>query len=299
MLFTVLLINEADTWLTKHYNLRKLSVLPNFRPMSVENHTSSECTQTHTRIRRSMMIREIISNKWILGAVLLLIIVVGGCYFFYQYTTAEQKKEASETAEFVRQWEKDRQAQPKRSTEIEQASDGNVVGSDMPSVERKRTETTLVTKDIEPSQAQTRMSTGTQVQNAKTEEVRVSRYGFGPYPEVPEDMPYRHHHTTWEEDTLEAELLSRVLIKLWTSGERNFIGGSTHNGKILPHYHDTVYVHFREYEKRGKTIRFAATSISGPHVRYTEADLLNPPPHLRVLDLDSSGIDPYQFLDLP
>lgn len=239
-----------------------------------------------------------VMNRWVIGAVGLLIIVAGGCYFFYAYTTAQHKKEAAELDEFVRQWEKDRQAQQK--TTVEQATEKATAESDMQSAEKQGTDTT-VTKDTEPTQAQTRPSTGTSlVENAETADMRVSPYGFGPYPEVPEDMPFKHHHTTWETDTLEAELLSRVLIKLWTSGERNFIGGSTHNGKIYPHYHDTVYVRFGEYEsKRLGTVRFAARIKSGPHVRYTKADLLNPPPHLRVLDLDSSGIDPYQYLDLP
>ena len=237
--------------------------------------------------------------RWFIGGIVMLLIVAGACYLWYHYDTAPYRREAAKTEEFARQWEKDRQAQQKRSTETEQATDGTAVESDMQSAEKKRTDP--VTKDTEPSQTdKTEPSqAGTPAQNAETADVPVSPYGFGPYPEVPEDMPGKHLYT-WPAGSAEAELLNRVLIKLWTSGERNFRGGSIENGKVYPHYNDVVYVTFYEYEsKRRGTVRYASSIKSGPHVRYTAEDLLNPPPHLRVLDLETSGIDPYQYLDLP
>ena len=139
------------------------------------------------------------------------------------------------------------------------------------------------------------------VENGETEEVRMSPFGFGPYPEVPEDMPGRHLYITWEDKTSSSELLSRVLIKLWTSGERNFRGGSTHEGKIYPHYNDVVYVSRRPIIGKisGTIIGYVTHTKSGPQVNFTDADLLDPPPELRVLDLETSGIDPYQYLNLP
>lgn len=90
---------------------------------------------------------------------------------------------------------------------------------------------------------------------------------------------------------------SRLL--LWNEGERNFRGGSTHNGKVYPHYNDVVYYKFTPIRDNEGNIRGGSTSIkSGPHVKFTRADLKNPPPGLRVLELDSSGIDPYQYLNL-
>ena len=168
----------------------------------------------------------------------------------------------------------------------------NAANTNNTSTEKSITDTTPMTKNTEPTQ--------TSVQNAETADVPVSPYGFGPYPEIPEDYPTRHL-VKWPRRNAQAELLSRVLIKLWTEGEKNFYGGSTGNGKIYPHYNDAVYVRFAEYQRphTGEIVRYPSLVKSGPHVNFTNADILNPPPHLRILDYDSSGIEPYQYLNLP
>lgn len=243
------------------------------------------------------MLRDIFTNKWILGMIAFLIIIVGGCLLWYKRATSPYEREAAKTAEYARQMEKNRQSKKESSTDTETATLQTLADSETQSADKQRTDVNPVTDKTVLTHAQN--DTESPAETAETAEVKVSPYGFGPYTEVPEDMPNRHLYTTWEDETRKSELLSRVLIKLWSSGEKNFNGGSTHNGKVYPHYHDVVYVTFHEYERLGKTVRFAAHIKSGPYVRYTEEDLLNPPPHLRVLDLESSGIDPFQFLDLP
>ena len=135
------------------------------------------------------------------------------------------------------------------------------------------------------------------------EDVPVSPFGFGPYPEVPSDYPAR---PTWEragydtfnQDTRrELELLDRVLIKLWKQGERGYRGGSTNNGKVYPHYKNTAYV---RYETTVSGRRYIARYKGDPEIRISREQLRTGelPPHIRVLDIDSEGIDPYEFLDL-
>ena len=46
-------------------------------------------------------------------------------------------------------------------------------------------------------------------------------------------------------------------------------------------------------------VRYTQGGVAGPHVDFGAYDLLNPPPYLQVLDIETSGIDPYQFLNLP
>ena len=138
---------------------------------------------------------------------------------------------------------------------------------------------------------------------APAEDVPVSPFGFGPYPEVPADYPIpptweREGYNTFSPDTQrELELLDRVLIQLWQQGERGFLGGSTDNGKVYPHYKNTAYV---RYERTESGRRYIARYKGDPAIRISPEQLRTGdlPSHIRVLDMDSEGIDPYQFLNL-
>lgn len=73
-------------------------------------------TYTCSIHRRDKMIRDILTNKWIIGAPLLLLIFATGCVWFYQHTTAPYKAEAEETDKLLQQWktEKETHQQKKR-----------------------------------------------------------------------------------------------------------------------------------------------------------------------------------------
>ena len=252
------------------------------------------------------MFRAYFTNKWVLGGFCFLIVFGIACYFWYQQELAPYKKQAAETEEMLRQSERAKKAETAREVrEADPAVSDVPVGSTTLTTETLVPEATVGTENTETIPAH--VKTGPPTETTETAEVPVSPYGLGPYPEVPEDYT---GNVLWNEPEVPAhfsneilksiELINRVLVKLWTEGEKNFRGGSTYNGKVYPHYHNTVYVRFREYElPDGTTKRYPARVKSGPQVVYSREDLLNPPPHLRVLDLDSSGIDPYQFLDLP
>ena len=239
-------------------------------------------------------------TKWIIAAGFILLIVGTACILYYQQTTAADKHAAAQADKLLEKWSADKAKPPTPAkTESTQAP----AGSNKSTAEKSKTDATTM---MDASIGETKKTvTAVTQQTDKTEDVLVSPYGFGPYPNVPEDYPST---VSWKRDQTylpeelrpQSELLSRVLVQLWTSGKKDFRGGSTNNGKVYPHYHDTVYVRFAETrDPNGETVRYPARIKSGPSVKYTEADLLDPPPYLRVLDLDSSGIDPYQYLNLP
>ena len=250
------------------------------------------------------MYRDFLTNRWVLGGVGFLIVLSVACVLWYQHDIAPHRKAAADAQELLRQSEIAKKASDADSV-TEQAASVTLAESKTPTTEKPINLTT--DGEVEDTPSSETFTNLTELAQAKdsTQEVRVSPYGFGPYPKVPEDYPST---VSWKRDQTylpeelrpQSELLSRVLVQLWTEGDKNFRGGSTYNGKIYPHYHDTVYVRFAEYEgPDGKMVRYPARGKSGPTVKYTEADLLDPPPHLRILDLDSSGIDPYQYLGLP
>ena len=65
------------------------------------------------------MTRDIITNKWFIGAIALLIIFAGACYLWYQHDTAPYRQEAAESAKLLRQQEATQKADNK--SEVEQA----------------------------------------------------------------------------------------------------------------------------------------------------------------------------------
>ncbi len=139
-----------------------------------------------------------------------------------------------------------------------------------------------------------------------TEDVPVSPYGFGPYPEVPNGFPFI---PTWlwpeasrqkVEGLMDHELRFRVMIKLWNEGDTRFTGTSINpdTSMVHPSYPNTVYLRYREDGMGGKTVLVK----SGPGVSEEDVAQIidgNTPPGIRILDYDTDGIDPYTYLDLP
>lgn len=134
---------------------------------------------------------------------------------------------------------------------------------------------------------------------APTETVRVSPFGFGPYPEVPEGCPVPRN--IWHASDAQMELLFRVAIQKWNEGER-FNGCSTGEGKVYLHYPNTVYIQYGapEVNDSGILIRpithviSANIGMSPEQMRAGEI-----PAGIHVLEYGKDGIDPYEYLDLP
>jgi len=148
-------------------------------------------------------------------------------------------------------------------------------------------------------------------------DIRISPYGFGPYPKIPEDYPGTE--PAWESDLdslgysdsdkKDAELLSRVLIRLWVDqGIGSRLGGSIDDRTktVYPYYENTIYVKrdVLRRDENGKPISFSARIHAPGNIIITAEDLEifrltgETPPGVRVLQLETDGIDAYQFLNL-
>ena len=139
------------------------------------------------------------------------------------------------------------------------------------------------------------------------EDVPVSPYGFGPYPEVPADF---FGIPIWQKGLSDipvdvgknVELIDRVLIKLWQQGDKNIIGGFLQNGKVYPNYPETVYVEERIEESDDGLVKRTFRHITGPPgtgIYHEDIRRGNIPPHVTVIPMDDSqGLDPYSFLNL-
>ena len=141
-------------------------------------------------------------------------------------------------------------------------------------------------------------------------DVPVSPYGFGPYPEVPDDYfgepiwvwDPNPHNDFVDEARMNIELIDRVLVKLWWEGDRAIVGGSTFEDRVYPLYADIVYVKWKEGKlPDGGTYRYPGFQLTGAaDEEFSDEDFMenNYPPHVKLVDIYEAGYDPYEFLNL-
>ncbi len=146
---------------------------------------------------------------------------------------------------------------------------------------------------------------------ARAEEVPVSPFGFGPYPEIPADYP---HLQSWDQISddgdPEWELMDRVMIKLWTQGT-HVIAANMENGLVYPILPDILYLKWDEFEGSDGPVRYISEMIGDPAAAMrlediienkdkdeslSEADL---PSDITFIAYSEGAINPHTFLDLP
>ena len=146
-------------------------------------------------------------------------------------------------------------------------------------------------------------------EEAPAEEVAVSPFGFGPYPEIPAGYPFTPF---WlrpppkgnksRDQLMRKELLSRVMVKAWTDGDDNFIGAGTEGSKVYLTYPNVIYVRYGEpYENDDGVLIRPITEMSSDGVLLSPEDARNgvTPAGYQVIEYDDAGYDPYTYLDLP
>ena len=128
-----------------------------------------------------------------------------------------------------------------------------------------------------------------------SEDVPVSPHGFGAYPEVPTDFPEDVNWSDYEDDLPIYELMTRVQIRLWEQGQRA-VGISEENGLMYPIIRGTVYIRWNRAGTEVIEVTGHPSDMSDAAVDQIEAGIT--PPGLTVLDYETDGIDPYEFLNL-
>ena len=242
---------------------------------------------------------------------LVFFICVVGCSVLYSWhirrTTDRQQPEMLR-----------RQHQPKRDTHsLQDTLNTNRVVVDL-------TETPLVPEDLQAVEADDATALSSEdtdpidlsdaflpddfvLAEERAEDVRVSPFGFGQYPEVPAGYPnpnlWDYAEALYElspERARNWELRERVSIKLWNQGKR-IESVAMEDGLVYPCYPNTVYVRWGEFtDENGTRVAYIEEVLgSGNMLRYDD-DFNNDiiPPGITVIPYDEGGIDPYTFLEL-
>ncbi len=239
------------------------------------------------------MTRDITPIKWIIGAIALLIIIAGACVLWYRYDTAPYRQEAADAKQLLRQSEIEKS---EKSKVAKQAADAPAESTTQ-TAEKPRSE--IAAKVENPTDVVINQQAGTPVGIAVKSDEKVSPYGFGPYPKLPQDFPEQDF---WEfPRDKNMELMDRVLIKLWEQGKRPH-GVTMEEGFVYPTLPNTLIVEWKTeitpFGTRKKVVRVQYPPEAVSFIRFPiyESDI---PQHFKVIEFKDAGIDPYQFLDLP
>ena len=257
------------------------------------------------------MIRDIFTNKWIIRGLGFLILFTTAYVFWIRHDRAVIDQFVQEAVDARRQLQ---QSETKRKSDTgstattapESPAEHITPTAEKPITETFETTKTPETVETKPTQAQAEAS----AQAAETEDVPVSPHGFGPYPEVPDDLrSIKRFKPVWEykkwpnvnlSDRM--ELLDRVVIKAWKEGtHRDWIGIGEFNGKFYFNYPNTVHVWFDERDPGDKDTRYIS-GMDGMSLTEDQQDQILRGKTLlgvRVLDGETGGIDPYEYLNLP
>lgn len=252
-----------------------------------------------------------ITNKRVFCIIGFLIVLSVVCVLWYQYDIAHFRKSLGTADTFLHQLEVTKKASEKDGV-IEQPVDDVSVKNTMPTADIPMTE---VTTEVENNVGTEQRQVSTITEKAVFTEVRMSPFGFGPYPEVPKDYLQKLGPPSWmreipngidvpEQVLMNSELIGRVLVKLWIDGDTNIVGGSTDaDGKVIPHYPNTIYVKITEKVNKdtgviGRTFHMRGPPGTGQYHNHI-IESRDVPSHITIVPWDNTvGIDPYTILNL-
>lgn len=254
------------------------------------------------------MFRDILANKWILGGGLLVIIACIAFFVLLEIDNARHKRRMMQMRNQIKATQQEGSLPEAEPTQDVSPMESTTSNEENPIIEPSDELETNTISDLVQDQ-----QTGTQGEVVDASEVSVSPFGFGPYPEVPEGMldpvgnPYK---PVWKEPDYpnyegdrDLELIDRVWIKAWEDGERNILGAGSDSdtSRIYLNYPNTIYVWYDEYETdEGEEIRYFTRVRGAGDVKLTTEQKLRGevPPGVRVIDGETGGIDPYEYLGL-
>ena len=258
------------------------------------------------------MLRDLLSSRMIQAGLVFFLLVVGGSLLYSWHVHRATETEFGKRPLAVESLKN----KPKPSTAPVVFQTEGVTNTPEENTDMQMPDTTeaLPNETENPDFADAFVPDDIGTEETPAEEVTVSPFGFGPYPEVPADYPFTPFWLRYQEDPerydakygteflKSRELLNRIMVKAWTEGIRDFTGGSFEltTGKYYLHFPNAIYVEYDEpYENEDGTFTTPISSYTGGNVHLTPEQMRKGeiPSGVRVIEGD--GYDPYEYLDLP
>ncbi len=249
------------------------------------------------------MLRDGLSNRWFQFGLVFFVLVVGGGLLYSWRALRTTESEMERHDRFLQERDKQNETRPAETVNVptENETSGLVSTPDKNSDTPMSEEVEALPKETENLDFTEAFSPDDMVsEEDPTEDVPVSPYGFGPYPELPEGWP----SDIWPRGSADHELMLRVQIKLISQGINAF-GAIMEDGLIYPTIDNTIYI--RWDEEAGD--RYISEMAGDPDAcdrlegiiemrgdDFTEADI---PSDIKIVPYEDGGINPYTFLNLP
>lgn len=259
------------------------------------------------------MLQNMLSSRAVLASLVFCVLIVSGSLFYNWHIRHTTDAELAQSKALLQQRENQNEARtaqdPVDTSTVDFEHAETLFETDAPQMMETGDTVVLPRDDTAPIDLSDAFLPDDFVsKEALVEEVPISPFGFGAYPEVPADYPKpdiwdRIDNMTDRGLAREVELMERVCIKLWNQGIKA-IGASFHysDGKIYPTIPGVAYVKWKWEELPDGTRQRYASRISGPpelvgkeHYIY---ELGIAPPGITIVDYEEGGIDPYEFLNL-
>ena len=264
------------------------------------------------------MFRGILSSRGLIVGMVFFVVSVGGSLLYSWHVRRNSAAETARTNQFLQQLKDKRETRTTQGVRF--PADTETLEPTETSMETDYTQMRSEETDVLPREESDAIDLTDAFlpedfvsEGEAFDDVPVSPFGFGPYPEVPEDFPANLSPSwTWPEDKrqeyadagrlMNFELMHRVLIKLWNQGDRDFIGvkRSEQNGKVYPIYQNVMYVR-TWVERQNGAVRLPASFFGSSEENIHVLDIMKQervPNGITFLDADMEGYDPYEFLNL-
>ena len=249
------------------------------------------------------MFRDILSSKLVIAGLTCCLLLITGTLLYRRHVVDAIRKDEARTKQFLLEFEAKIAAAEKIDTD-------NAMQPTTPVATYPIPETVPEAVAEAPKPFLTEMAApGTTAAASKATipekaiaDIPVSPYGFGPYPELPDEMSPE----LLPAPSAKHELLLLVRIKLLSQGI-NAEGTVMKDGLVYPIIKGTLYVKWDE-TLNPEGYRYIKNSTGHPddglHLRtirwekrgnLTEADI---PPDITLISYEEGGIDAYEFLGL-
>ena len=248
------------------------------------------------------MLRDLLSSRWFQGGFAFFVLVVGSSLLYSWHVQRTTEAELARHDRFTQGLEKPSDARPAQEVNVptENETPGLVNTPDENTDTQMSDETEALPNETELLDlADAFLPDDVVSEEAPAEDVQVSRFGLGPYPEIPKEWNFLPNYWETVED-IETELLRRVTIKMHNEGIRSkygSVGIGYSTGLITALERGSVLVEY-EIDENGEkriysTLAHPDDLSQGIYTRFSEI-----PSHLKIVTPDEIAFDPYEYLGL-